>query len=69
MATMEKKEKKDGIGRYLKNVRIELKKVVWPSKDELIKYSILVMILSAISAVFIYAFDFLIHNLLQLIIG
>ncbi len=68
MATMERKEKKDGLGRYLKNVRIELKKVVWPSKDELVKYSILVMILSAIAALFIYAFDFLIHNLLQLII-
>lgn len=62
-------ERKEGLARYLKNVRIELKKVVWPSKEELVKYSILVMILSAIAAAFIYVFDFAIHNILQLIIG
>lgn len=66
----EKRERKEGgLGRYFKNVRIELKKVVWPSKEELVKYSILVMILSTIASLFIYFFDFIIHSLLQLIIG
>lgn len=66
----EKRERKEGgLSKYLKNVRIELKKVVWPSKEELVKYSILVLILSTIAALFIYFFDFIIHNLLQLIIG
>lgn len=70
MATVEKNRRNEGgFGKYIRGVRTELKKVVWPSKDELVKYSILVLFLSIVSALVIYFFDFIIHNILQLIIG
>lgn len=55
--------------RYFKGVKTEMKKVVWPSKEEIVKYSALVIALSALSAIVMYVFDFIIHNILQLIIG
>ncbi|MDO5028870.1 MAG: preprotein translocase subunit SecE [Bacillota bacterium] len=67
---MSEKVSKDGrTKKYFKGVRTELKKVVWPNKTELLKYSALVLVLSIISALFIYLFDFIIHNLLGFIIG
>lgn len=69
MAAQSKNKKEGGLVRYLKNVRIELKKVVWPSKEETVKYSALVILLSVLAAVFIYIFDFIIHNIIQLLIG
>lgn len=69
MAAQSKSKKEGGLGRYLKNVRIELKKVIWPSREEIVKYSALVILLSVLSAVFIYIFDFIIHNIIQLLIG
>lgn len=65
----EKVNKEGRVKRYFKGVRTELKKVVWPSKSELLKYSALVLVLSIISALFIYLFDFIIHKLLGLVIG
>lgn len=70
MATVDKNKRSEGgFGKYIKGVRTELKKVVWPTRDELVKYSILVLFLSIIAALAIYFFDFIIHNILQFIIG
>ena len=70
MATVQTNKKNEGgFGRYIKGVRTELKKVVWPTKEKLVKYSILVMVLSALAALIIYFFDFIIINILQFIIG
>lgn len=63
------KKPEGGFGKYFKGVKTEFKKVVWPHKSELIKYSALVLVLSIVSALFIYFFDFIIHNILKLIIG
>ena len=37
-------EERAGAGQFLREVRQELKKVAWPSRDETIKYSIVVLI-------------------------
>lgn len=62
-------EKKGGFSRYLKGVRSELKKVIWPTKKELINYSLLVLFMSAISAIVIALFDLIVHQLFVLFIG
>lgn len=69
MAKEEKKENSGGLNKYFRGVRAELKKVIWPTKEETLKYSALVIVLSIISALVIYLFDFIIHGILQLIIG
>ncbi|HUT96116.1 MAG TPA: preprotein translocase subunit SecE [Candidatus Paceibacterota bacterium] len=47
------------ISNYLKEVRIELKKVNMPTRQETIKYTLIVIGLSFVVAVFLGGFDFL----------
>ena len=46
-----------GIGRSFKNMFHEMKKVSWPSKKELINYSVLVLIFMLVMGVIIGVFD------------
>lgn len=42
---------------FFKGVSAELKKVVWPTKDELVQYTGIVFVIVAILTVFIWGFD------------
>lgn len=55
--------------RYFRGVRSEFKKVVWPTKKQWIQYSLIVIVVSIVTALFIYAIDFVIGHILSLIIG
>ena len=43
--------------QYLRDVKIELTKVTWPSKDELLNSTTVVIVVSLVFAVFIFAVD------------
>ncbi len=45
------------IKRWFRGVRLELKKVTWPTKKEMMNYTLVVISISLILAVFIGAFD------------
>lgn len=45
------------IFQFLKETRIELSKVVWPSKIDTIKYTLTVIVFSVIVAIILGAFD------------
>lgn len=45
------------ISRFLKEVRAEMRKVVWPNREELTTYTIVVIVTVAIVAVFISLVD------------
>jgi len=47
------------ITQFLKEVRQELKKVSWPSRQETIKYTLIVVGVSAAVAIFLGGLDFL----------
>ena len=64
MAAMVKK-----IIAFLKNVVSEMKKVRWPTKSELVKYTITVITTVAFVAIFFTIVDFGISSLIQLILG
>jgi len=53
---------------FLKEARAELKKVTWTTKDELIGSTIMVLIVTALLAVFIGSCDFLLSRLVGLLI-
>ncbi|MBI2633734.1 MAG: preprotein translocase subunit SecE [Parcubacteria group bacterium] len=53
------------IPQYLKDVRFELRKVNWPSREETIKYTIIVVGLSAALAALLGAFDFIYVQILE----
>ena len=46
-----------GLKGYLKGVEAELKKVVWPTKKELINYTIVVFLVTIFIAFIIYILD------------
>jgi len=54
---------------YLKEVRLELSKVVWPKREEVIKLTLIVIIISVIVGLYLGALDFIYTKLLELLIS
>ena len=50
---------------FLKEVRLEMRKVNWPSRQQTIKYTIIVVCVSVIIAAFLGALDFIFVTLLN----
>jgi len=46
-----------GIADFFKGVNVELKKVTWPTKDELIQHTIVVIVICALTTLFIWGLD------------
>ncbi len=55
--------------QYLKEVKVEAKKISWPSRKETMKYSLIVLGISIFVAIFLWIFDILfslvIRNLIK----
>jgi len=56
------------IGQFLKEVRVELKKVSWSTWTELKGLTIIVLVSVIILAVIIGSFDFIMSKLVELVI-
>lgn len=54
--------------KYLDDVRQETRKVIWPTRAELRGSAVVVIVLSLILAGFIFGVDFILNNLLKLIL-
>ena len=72
-AAEKKKAEKKGVWKtitqFLRDVRIEMKKVIWPSRKEVIDYTLVVLITVSVVAVYILVLDFVLIRLLHLIIS
>lgn len=55
------------ISRYFRGVVQELKKVSWPTRKELIKYTIIVLVTIAFFAVILGVFDYLFIRAVELL--
>ncbi len=53
---------------FLKETRDELKKVVWPTRDEVIRLTSVVIVVSLIVGIYLGGLDYILTNLLTLII-
>ena len=51
------KKKKGGIKQYFKELRAELKKVVWPSRKQVVNNSWVVIVVMAAMGLFLFAVD------------
>lgn len=49
---------------FLKEARLELKKVNWPTKEETIKYTLIVIGVSVATALFLGGLDFILSTIL-----
>jgi preprotein translocase subunit SecE len=50
---------------YLKEVRTEMKKVNWPTRNETLRYTLIVIGISAAVAIFLGGIDFIFTTLLN----
>jgi len=50
---------------FLKEVNIELKKVNWPTKEQVVRYTLLVIIVSFLVGAFLGLLDFIFTELLR----
>lgn len=64
MADVEKKS----VGKFLRSVAIEMKRVSWPTKKELIRYTWVVLGTVAFMAVFFAVVDLGISELVRLVL-
>ena len=56
------------IGQFLKEVRLELKKVTWSNRSELKSSTIIVLISVAILAAIVGCFDLIMSKLVEIVI-
>lgn len=54
---------------FLKEVKVELEKVVWPTKDQTIKLTVIVIITIFIVGFFLGGIDLLLNRLFNLLIN
>ena len=64
----EEKKKKDR-GRWFREMKSELKKIVWPDRKTVAKNTGTVLLCSLAIGVCIWVFDFVAVNAIQLLIG
>lgn len=57
MADKNTAAKKPGLGDYFKGIKLEMKKVVWPTKHETVSYTGVVIFTCAVSALGIWVLD------------
>ena len=58
-----------GLVNYLKEVRLELFKVTWPKKNEVMKLTIVVFIISIVVALYLSGLDLIFTKLLESLIS
>lgn len=72
-AAEKKKAEKKGIWKtivqFLRDVRIEMKKVIWPSRQEVINYTVVVLVTVTVVSTFVLVMDLILSKLLHLIIA
>lgn len=63
----EKESRENGLVRTFREVRSEMKKVVWPTREETTRLTIVVIAVSAIISIILSAADFLFLTLVSLL--
>lgn len=62
-------KKSGGFKNYWKSVRSEIRKVKWPSKKDLMNYTLVVLTTCVVLTLVIWGLDVLFQSLLKLIIN
>ena len=66
---MAEEEKKKDRGLWFREMKSELKKVVWPNKKTVMKNTGTVLLCSVVIGAFIWAFDFVAVSAVQMILN
>ena len=63
----QKNKKKKEAGRFLQGVKTEMKKVIWPTRKELINYTVMVIVATLVVMAIIAVSDAVFAELFQLL--
>lgn len=63
--SVKKAEEKKSLNKYFRGVKSEFKKVVWPTKKQVLNYSTIVIVVSILFAILLSVYDKVIMFLLQ----
>ena len=63
------RKKRVGPRQFLREVRQELKKVAWPSRRELLAYTVVVLVSVVVLTSFVFGLDFLISRGVLVVFG
>ena len=55
--------------KFLKEVRSELKRVVWPTRQEAVRLTTVVIIVSVLVGIYIGALDYILSKIMALFVG
>ena len=67
-AKTEKAIKKNGLFGFFREVKAEVKRITWPSKDETKKAFVAVVLFTIIYILLVSGFDFIFKNLFEMIL-
>jgi len=62
-------KEKGGLGKFFKDVRIELRKVTWPTRKDLFQSTVVVIVAVAIAGAYTGALDFIFSRLVEFVQG
>ena len=68
-AQMQEKKKRTSTRQFLKEVRLELKKVDWPTRQELVSYSVVVLVTVVVVTSIVAALDSVFSQLMLKLMG
>ncbi|WP_251425308.1 preprotein translocase subunit SecE [Veillonella agrestimuris] len=61
-------QQRGGFGKFFRGVKAELKKVVWPTRKELINYTIVVFLVTIFISLLVYVYDAIFAQLFNLLL-
>ena len=64
-----KESKKFGLTKFFREVKAEVKRITWPSKEDTKKNLIAVLVFAAIFILVVGSMDFIFKNLFDLVFG
>jgi preprotein translocase subunit SecE len=59
----------NNISKYIRATMVELRQVAWPSQNQALVYTALVIGISAVVALYVGAFDYLFAKIINAIVG
>ena len=68
-AVPQERKKRTGPRQFVREVRQELKKVAWPSRRELLSYTLVVLVSVVILTTYVFGLDFLISKGVLVVFG
>lgn len=66
---MNEQQDQNAVARYLKEVRSEMSKVIWPTREQTVNLTVIVLVVMVAMSIFLGVLDYAFGGLIQLLIS